>query len=129
MLNVLGKKFNCEVDFTVNMIRGKWKVDIIWCLNEKKLLRFGELKKMIPNITQKILAQQLSDLEYFQIVTRKVYPEIPPRVEYELTDSGKNLFALFEPMIQWADSHFSSLKNSEPVKYTAECYDTSFLEP
>lgn len=65
MVIVKGKKFRCQIEFTVHMIRGKWKVDLIWYLKEHGVLRFNELKRLIPRITKRILAQQLDELEYY----------------------------------------------------------------
>ncbi|MBS1738031.1 MAG: winged helix-turn-helix transcriptional regulator, partial [Bacteroidetes bacterium] len=78
------------MDITMHFIGGKWKTVVLWYLrNDKK--RFSELKKLIPDITEKMLSLQLKNLENDGIVGRKHYPEIPPRVEYYLTDFGKTL--------------------------------------
>lgn len=105
MFEVLGNEFRCEMDFTTSMISGKWKIDIIYYLYESKVLRFGEMKNLINNITHKILAQQLDELEFYKIISRKVYPVVPPKVEYKLTESGEELAILFFPMIEWAKNH------------------------
>lgn len=85
-----GKEFHCAMDITMSFIGGKWKTVVLWYLRKDKK-RFSELRKLIPNITEKMLSLQLKDLEQDGIVSRKVYKEIPPKVEYYLTDFGKTL--------------------------------------
>ncbi|MEL7005484.1 MAG: helix-turn-helix domain-containing protein, partial [Bacteroidota bacterium] len=75
----------------MNLIGGKWKPFVLWQLNREEVLRFGELKSKIPDVTQKMLTQQLKEMESDGFIQRKVYPEVPPRVEYRLTDLGKSL--------------------------------------
>jgi DNA-binding HxlR family transcriptional regulator len=77
----------CPVEIAIDTISGKWKAMILIHLMTE-MHRFNELKKMLPNISQRMLANQLRDLEVDGLVKRKVYPEIPPRVEYSLTDRG-----------------------------------------
>ncbi len=81
---------DCPVQHTLAVIGGKWKVAILYYL-VGKTYRFGELKRKIPNITQKMLTQQLRELEDHGLVHREVYAEVPPRVEYSLTEFGKTL--------------------------------------
>ena len=80
----------CPVTETLAVIGGKWKPIILWEM-DKGVVRFGQLKRVIPEITQKMLTQQLRELEDDGIIWRKVYPEVPPRVEYGITDYGKTL--------------------------------------
>jgi DNA-binding HxlR family transcriptional regulator len=87
------------------MIGGKWKLFIIWNLKDGKK-RFGQLRKLIPEITQKMLIQQIRELERDNIVYRKVYAEVPPKVEYSLTESGKSLVPTITGMCLWA-SHMA----------------------
>ena len=95
-----GEEFHCAMDVTMHYIGGKWKTVVLWYLRKDKK-RFSELKKLIPNITEKMLSLQLKDLERDGIVGRKVYPEIPPRVEYFLTDFGKSLIPMLEEIALW----------------------------
>lgn len=95
----------CPVMTTLAVIGGKWKPAILWQLQQEELLRFGALKKRIPNITQKMLTQQLRELEADGIVNRKVYPEVPPRVEYRLTEYGKTLTPILDEMARWGLRH------------------------
>jgi DNA-binding HxlR family transcriptional regulator len=95
-----GNKFHCAMDVTMNFIGGKWKTVVLWYLRNKKK-RFGELKKLIPDITEKMLSIQLKTLEEDGIVTRTIYPEVPPRVEYELTAFGKTMIPMLEQIALW----------------------------
>jgi DNA-binding HxlR family transcriptional regulator len=85
---------------TMNFIGGKWKTVVLWYLrNDKK--RFGELKKHIPDITEKMLSLQLKTLEEDGIVKRTIFAEVPPRVEYEMTDFGRTLIPMLEEIALW----------------------------
>ena len=84
----------------INVIGGKWKTIILYMLYDQTL-RFGELKKSIPNITQKMLTQQLRELEVDGLVTRVAYNEIPPRVEYSLTEYAKELGPILGQLCEW----------------------------
>lgn len=95
-----GKEFHCAMDITMRYIGGKWKTVVLWYLKKEKK-RFSELKKLIPNITEKMLSLQLKELEKDGIVTRKVFAEIPPKVEYSLTTFGKTLIPMLEEIAKW----------------------------
>lgn len=90
----------CSVLDAVQVLGGKWKIVIIYHLRQKEL-RFGELRKKIPNITQKMLTQQLRELEQDNLILRKVYAEVPPRVEYRLTDLAHELDPVFQGLHIW----------------------------
>lgn len=92
--------YYCALDVTMSFIGGKWKTIVLWYLR-KGNKRFGELKKLIPPITEKMLSLQLKELERDNIVKRTIYPEVPPRVEYELTEEGKTLLPLLEEIAAW----------------------------
>ncbi|OHD53981.1 MAG: HxlR family transcriptional regulator [Spirochaetes bacterium GWF1_51_8] len=92
--------FACPVQVAVDTIGGKWKIVIIYHLLEN-VIRFGELKRMIPGITQKMLTQQLRELEADGIVARRVYAEVPPKVEYSITELGKKLEPVFTLLCGW----------------------------
>ena len=92
--------FHCALDVTMRFIGGKWKTVVIWYLRNGKK-RFGELKTHIPDITDKMLSLQLKALEQDGIVSRKVYAEVPPRVEYELTEEGTTLIPIVESIAKW----------------------------
>lgn len=94
----------CPVETTLTLIGNKWKVLIL-----RDLLpgtkRFGELKKSIGNVSQKVLTAQLRDMEADGLLTRKVYPEVPPRVEYTLTDLGVSLQPVLESLWNWGEDY------------------------
>ena len=94
----------CPVTTTLSVIGGKWKPIILYILEDEKK-RFGEIKKLIPGITQKMLTLQLRELEADEIVTRKVCPVVPPKVEYSLTEYGRTLTPILDAMAEWGESH------------------------
>jgi len=96
------------MELTLDIIGGKWKPLIIWHLGEKTL-RFSELKRALPNITQKMLTQQLRALEEDQLVNRFVYAEVPPKVEYSLTEKGKTLLPVLSTLCEWAIEYSNSI--------------------
>jgi DNA-binding HxlR family transcriptional regulator len=93
----------------MRILTGKWKGEILWTLVRGKL-RFGELRRAIPGMTQHMLTTQLRDLERHRLVKRTIYPEVPPRVEYELTPSAQALRPVFEEIGRWVEEHASELK-------------------
>lgn len=96
-----GVKFHCEMDVAMHYVGGKWKTVVLWYLIEDKK-RFNELKKLIPNITEKMLSIQLKSLEEDGIIKREVFNIKPPlRVEYSLTDFGKTLIPLLRYLVSW----------------------------
>lgn len=94
----------CPVRMTLELIGGKYKALILWYLSEDKL-RFSELKKRITGATPKMLTQQLRELEAQNLVHREVYPVIPPKVEYSLTDLGKSLMPVLIAMRDWGSAY------------------------
>ncbi len=93
----------CPVTTALTVIGGKWKVIILWHLQDK-VKRFGELQKAISGISQKMLTQELRDLEESGLVHRQVFPVVPPRVEYRLTEFGKTLAPVMEQLCSWGQS-------------------------
>ncbi|MBD8070088.1 winged helix-turn-helix transcriptional regulator [Bacillus sp. PS06] len=100
-------EFNCEKELTLSVISGKWKVVIIWHLGLHGAHRFNELQKLFPKITHKILSNQLKELIEDGIVHREAYPEVPPRVEYSLTEVGQSLLPIVEMMYEWGKNRMS----------------------
>lgn len=93
-----------SVKTTLDVIGGKWKPLILYLLKDSTL-RFSELQRGIEGITQKMLTQQLRELEHDGLVKRKVYPQVPPRVEYSITEYGKTLDPIFRTMNLWGKTH------------------------
>ena len=101
----------CPVAATLELIGGKYKALILWHLSDGKL-RFSELKKFISNATPKMLTQQLRELEEDQLIHREVYPVIPPKVEYSLTDTGRSIIPVLLAMRDWGANYLRT-KNLE----------------
>lgn len=94
----------CSVEVTLDLIDGKWKGVILYHLQEGRL-RFGELRKRLPNITQRMLTKQLRALEEDDLIIRRVYAEVPPRVDYELSEKGQRLRPVIDALKAWGDDH------------------------
>jgi len=95
---------NCPVVATLSMIGGKYKAIILWHLIENTR-RFGELQRLIPQATQKMLTQQLRELEKDSLVIRTVYPVVPPKVEYSLSDLGRSIKPILDAMCDWGTDY------------------------
>lgn len=104
MLNYKKKNYFCQLDLGLEFIKGKWKALII-CHLRNEPIRFLELQRRIEGITQKILTEQLKALEEEGIILRVVYPEVPPRVEYELTEKGRELLPILDSIEEWAEKY------------------------
>jgi DNA-binding HxlR family transcriptional regulator len=100
----------CKVVVALDMIVGKWKPLIIQHLMNSGTLRFNEIRRLIPDITQRMLTLHLRELEEQDIVKRVVYPQIPPKVEYSMTEYGKSLEPIMESMHQWGVAHIEHMK-------------------
>lgn len=104
---------NCPVETTLNLIGDKWKVLIL-----RELLsgtkRFGELSRAISGVSQKMLTQQLRQMEQDGLVARQVYAEVPPRVEYSLTENGKSLKPIMDSMLEWGSQYIKKCKSGKP---------------
>ncbi|WP_206458389.1 winged helix-turn-helix transcriptional regulator [Anaerovorax sp. IOR16] len=105
-LEFKNKQYACTFEITIDLIGGKWKPLIIWHLGTKGTLRFNELKKNLPHTTQKMLTQQLRELEADGLIHREVYAQVPPKVEYSLTELGKSLMPLLSMMCSWGDNYY-----------------------
>ncbi len=97
-------KHFCPVTATMSVIGGKWKPIIMWAIGAGTR-RFGEIRRMIPGITQKMLTQQLRELEVDGVIHREVYAVVPPRVDYSLTAYGRTLVPILKVMAQWGEAH------------------------
>ena len=97
-----GKYYNNPVELSLDIIGGKWKMPILWRLKERSW-RYGELKKNIGKITHKMLAEQLKELERDGLISRKVYPSVPPKVEYSLSEIGFSVIPIIEGLRVWGN--------------------------
>lgn len=102
---------NCPIETVVHMISGKWKPYILWHLLDSPR-RFSDLEKLIPEVTQKMLAQHLRELENDRLVTRTIYPSVPPKVEYAISEYGKTLIPVLQVMCDWGKIHNQSIGGS-----------------
>ncbi|RSK52657.1 winged helix-turn-helix transcriptional regulator [Bacillus canaveralius] len=105
-------QFNCEKELTLSVISGKWKIVILWYLGKAGPHRFSELQKLFPKITQKMLSSQLKELIEDGVVLRTAYPEVPPRVEYSLTELGQTLMSIIEMMYEWGKKRIEDIQQS-----------------
>src|SRR5262245_39978210 len=94
------RETRCPAEITLNVIGGRWKIPILWHLAQETK-RFSELQRSVAGITQKMLTQQLRELERDGVVNRRVYPEVPPKVEYSLTPLGRSLEPVVGAMCRW----------------------------
>lgn len=102
------RPYVCGIDAAIDVVGGKWKVLILWALNED-VQRFGELRRLVPGITEKMLIQQLRELEHDGIVHREVYQQVPPKVEYSLTGFGVSLNSALGPLGEWGREHMNTI--------------------
>jgi DNA-binding HxlR family transcriptional regulator len=111
IINIKNKEYSCSFEIAIDLIGGKWKPIIIWHLGTKGTQRFSELKRLLPHITQKMLTQQLRELEETCLVNRKVYPQVPPKVEYSLSDLGESLMPILSMMCHWGEDYYEKIQN------------------
>jgi DNA-binding HxlR family transcriptional regulator len=102
------KTYNCPVEAAVDVVGGKWKALILWWLHQRTW-RFAELRRQIPGITEKMLTQQLRELEADGIIRRRVYPTVPPKVEYSLTEYGRSLKRALRALCEWGRAHIQRI--------------------
>jgi DNA-binding HxlR family transcriptional regulator len=104
---------DCPLADLIDLIGGRWKVLALWRLLDGPK-RFTELKRLLPGVTQKMLTQQLRQLEAAGLVRREVFPQVPPKVEYSLTTTGEELRSLLSSLADWAKAHMPTLKAGIP---------------
>lgn len=102
----INTNFNCPVEATISLIGGKYKAIILWHLKDQTL-RYNELHKKMPNATDKMLAQQLRELEKDGFINRVVYPVVPPKTEYSLTKFGETLIPILDAMCTWGENYLN----------------------
>ncbi|NYB51763.1 MAG: winged helix-turn-helix transcriptional regulator [Methanobacteriaceae archaeon] len=103
-------EYICSVEAAINQIGGKWKSLVLCSLKDGKL-RFSEINKKLPDITQRMLTKTLRELEKDRIINRKVYPQVPPKVEYSLTPKGESVLPILDSLCEWGKKYCDSDEN------------------
>ncbi|UZR99646.1 winged helix-turn-helix transcriptional regulator [Chondrinema litorale] len=101
---------NCGLDLIGEVLYGKWKIRLLWFINEG-YLRPSELQRKIPDATRRVLNIQLKELEEHELITKKIYPVVPPKVEYRLTEFGKTLIPIISTLGNWGDENEDRLRS------------------
>ena len=99
----------CPVRFALGLVSGKWKLRILWELNQQEIIRFNELQRRLPGISSVMLSKSLDELERCRLVRRKQYPEIPPKVEYSLTDLGRSIDPALKALGAWGAQAYEQI--------------------
>ncbi|MDO5518622.1 MAG: helix-turn-helix domain-containing protein [Clostridium sp.] len=107
------KKFHCNVELTIDLIKGKWTPLIIIHIGNAGIIRYGELKRKIPNINERVLSRQLRELEEQKLIKRTIYDEVPPKVEYSLTEVGKTLQPILDQLGEWGKKYNKDIQYGE----------------
>lgn len=107
------KTYQCGIDVTLAVIGGKWKTSILWHL-AIETMRFSQLQRQFSATTRKMLTQQLRELERDGLVHREVYAQVPPKVEYSLTEKGRSVMPILNQMCEWAEGYRCEGQPSEP---------------
>ncbi|AZV56569.1 helix-turn-helix domain-containing protein [Clostridium sp. AWRP] len=107
---ILNGDYDCEKQLTLSIISGKWKIVILWHLGVEGAHRFSDLQRLFPKISHKTLANQLKELVEDGVVHREVYPEVPPKVEYSMTELGMTLLPILEMMYDWGKKRMTEIK-------------------
>ena len=111
MADIKAEYLACPIRQVISRFGDKWSMLVLFMLNrsETGILRFNEIRHLMTDCSQKMLSQTLKNLEQSHLVNRKVYPEVPPRVEYSLTETGKSLMPALTALIAWGQEHFSDV--------------------
>lgn len=108
------KSYSCSVEAVMDIIGGKYKAIILWHLIKNEKLRFGEIQKLIPKATPKMLSNQLKELEASGIIVRVLYPVVPPKTEYFLSELGKTLIPIITYLRDWGNNYFEFMNVPNP---------------
>ena len=110
MMDFENKYGRCPMFYTMSVIEGKWKWAILWKIYEAEIIRYNKLRGELPPIAHRTLSKQLKELEASNLIHRDQYNEVPPKVEYSLTDGGKTLIPILNLMFQWGEMQLSKHK-------------------
>src|SRR5271167_769225 len=108
------REYSCGLEAALEVVGGKWKVLILWPLRAEPH-RFGELRRLVPGISEKMLIQHLKEMEADGIVKRKDFKEVPPRVEYALTSFGQSLYGALTPLCEWGTLHMKRIETRKAL--------------
>lgn len=111
MITYRGIEYRCPVELTISLLSGKWKAVLLWELSERTI-RFNELTRLFPEVTRKMLTQQLKEMERDGLVHRQEYNQIPPKVEYSLTEFGRSFMPVIRSMNQWGIDYLTEKVDS-----------------
>lgn len=111
--NTSKREYECPIEAAIDIIGGKWKPVILWHIRDKPL-RFSEIRLLLPNITQGMLTRQLRELEADHVISREVFAEVPPRVEYSLTSFGKTVIPILDDLCEWGKRHLTLSLGDHP---------------
>lgn len=110
------KKYNCTIEAAMDVIGGKYKIIILWHLIKGGTLRFSEIQRLIPQATPKMLSSQLKELEAGGIIKKVLYPVVPPKTEYSLTEFGKTLVPIVTSLRDWGNMYFEKMGVDNPCE-------------
>ena len=102
----------CPIAFTIAVIGGRWRLSILALLRDYGSLRYSSIRSKLPNITERMLTMQLKSLEHFGLITKRIYAEVPTRVEYALSEKGNSLGSILHEMTKWGEHHYDEYHNS-----------------
>lgn len=105
----IAPNLNCGLDLIGEVLYGKWKIRLLWFINEG-YMRPSQLQRKIPDASRRVLNMQLNELEKHELVSRKIYPVVPPKVEYSLTEFGQTLIPIITALGEWGDKYEDKLK-------------------
>lgn len=119
---------HCKFETVLEILVGKWKPVVLFQLFSNGTMRFSELQRAIPEITKKMLTQQLRELEYHDIVHREIYHQIPPKVEYSITEYGKGMATVLQAMNDWGMAHVQHLNELYGEDRSVESFESRLVE-
>lgn len=112
--------YSCEIEVTLEVLRGKWKALILWNLHKHKVVRYNEMRRLIPTVSQKMLTQQMRELDDHHLIHREVHNTVPPTVEYSLSEAGLALIPIMQAMDKWGKKYVSYYSEKEAEKHETE---------
>ena len=118
MADIKAEYFACPIRQVIGRFGDKWSLLVLFMLNKSEtgVLRFNEMNRLMTDCSQKMLSQTLKNLEKYNLVHREVYPQVPPKVEYSLTETGKSLMPSITSLIDWAQQHFDDVVPKDIIR-------------